>query len=520
MQRSPLKGEDLHGGPTKGRVLSSLTGRVILAVLLAVTTSWLNAATVWAAQLARWTFNPNTRRLELVIPGGTTPQYFLLAQPPRIVVDLPNTQVGNVPELNTYTGVVRSVRVGQFQPELTRIVIELAPDVVFAPGHIDIQSPDHADSSNASAAETWYIRPLLVGDATPPPIPSPSAVEAGRSGDMVIPDTPGMAESEVDVNTADITANTANASATSANTTDAIDTNSVDSNGSEVAASALTDGLPPLEPGALEIPIELMEQATPGASPIAVGDTALGDGDRPLPSPNPVTDAVTLPDPAVSPDPVLVPEPNSQISTSEDLATAPEAAPPSPPSPPSSIENGNGESNNAPEIPIIEFGQDFQTGTPTSSDSSGASSELLAANGMSDRRQTTEPFSTNGATGTNTDIIVAANEAILIPAGTRLTLRYPRDVAFSLSGTTARQEVLVTAAVVRDRAGTVLVPAGSLIIGRFETKGRDGMRFIAQALALGDRTITMEESTTDLPETRSIQPNQLIQIEVGDNITR
>ncbi|NEP54911.1 MAG: AMIN domain-containing protein, partial [Moorea sp. SIO3C2] len=137
---------------------------------------------VYGAQLTRWLFDPTTQWLTLNVPGGTSPQYFLLAQPPRIVVDLPNTQVNNVPEVTTYSGMVQSVRVGQFQPELTRIVIEFDPNITFAPGHITIQPGDKTASSGETTAETWYIRPLLVGqgnDALPPglvasqPVPAP-----------------------------------------------------------------------------------------------------------------------------------------------------------------------------------------------------------------------------------------------------------------------------------------------------------------------------------------------------------
>ncbi|NJO76703.1 MAG: AMIN domain-containing protein [Leptolyngbyaceae cyanobacterium RM1_406_9] len=111
-----------------------------------------------AATLTNWQFDPNTRELWVTVPEGTTPRYFLLAEPPRIVLDLPNTQVGTVPEQQTFNGAVRQIRVGQFQPGLTRIVIELTASAEFAPGQVELRQE----------GDRWVLRPLLTdGAATP-----------------------------------------------------------------------------------------------------------------------------------------------------------------------------------------------------------------------------------------------------------------------------------------------------------------------------------------------------------------
>ncbi len=92
-----------------------------------------------AAVLAEWRFNPDANQLEVTLQNQTTPQYFVLAQPPRIVLDLPNTQVGKVASQQSYSGAVRKVRVSQFQPDITRIVLELSPEVVLAVGQMQLQ---------------------------------------------------------------------------------------------------------------------------------------------------------------------------------------------------------------------------------------------------------------------------------------------------------------------------------------------------------------------------------------------
>ncbi|MEB3232648.1 MAG: AMIN domain-containing protein [Leptolyngbyaceae bacterium] len=453
-------------GLVDGRWTALVGIRIAFSSLVAIATVCLNTTATWAAQLVQWSFNPDTRRLELVIPGGTTPQYFLLAQPPRIVVDLPGTQVGNVPEVSTYNGQVRSVRVGQFQPDLTRIVIEMASDVVFAPGHIDIQTPDPAIGT-PSVAETWFIRPLLVGDGTLPPLinPTPASEPLNPSPPVDLaaqPDVPRLGPGVESAEPGETEIETVAADTVTAGS----GTNGPVGEPGDIP----TNNIPPLEPGALEISIELMEQAEPVDSPIL--EESQG-GDRPLPPPLPSSPPMTSPTTDVNPaSPVPFPQPPMVENVEDPMAAA-------------------------PDVPVIAFGQDFQ-----------------ADNAPNPEVVQDAPAIDDSA------IIVAVDNGVLLPAGTMLMLRYPRDVELSLSRARARQEVLVTAATVRDRAGTVLIPEGSLIIGRFEASGGGGLRFVAQALALGDRTVTMEQTTADLSNMTSIQPNQLIEIQVGDAIRR
>jgi len=106
-----------------------------IAAILAVAADTLGLSGQ-AASLTHWTFDPAANQLEITVKDGTTPHYFLMAQPARIVVDLPDTAVGNVSTQQTYSGAIRQIRVSQFQPGLTRIVMEISPDVSLAPGQV------------------------------------------------------------------------------------------------------------------------------------------------------------------------------------------------------------------------------------------------------------------------------------------------------------------------------------------------------------------------------------------------
>jgi hypothetical protein len=248
-----------------------------------------------AATLTNWQFDPNTRELWVTVPEGTTPRYFLLAEPPRIVLDLPNTQVGGVPEQQTFDGTVRQIRVGQFQPGLTRIVIELAANAEFAPGQVELRQE----------GDRWLLRPLLTdGAATPdiatapvqpapvqpapvqPPLPEVEAAEAETSEaipEVALPESAAIAPSPAPLSDP-IAAESGNdlpplspASPVAPDTSpDIPDANSDVPSvipeatipetepeitaGSDAAANMPADlpsaNLPPLEPGALEIPVE------------------------------------------------------------------------------------------------------------------------------------------------------------------------------------------------------------------------------------------------------------------------
>lgn len=109
-----------------------------------------------AASLTQWHYDPNANRLEVTLDQGITPRYFLMAQPARIILDLPDTAVGAVQSQATYSGAVRQIRVSQFQPGLTRIVLELSPDVELAPGQVKLEKAHHPTETSR-----WVLRPLI-----------------------------------------------------------------------------------------------------------------------------------------------------------------------------------------------------------------------------------------------------------------------------------------------------------------------------------------------------------------------
>lgn len=79
-----------------------------------------------AGQLTYWRFNHEQQRLDLTTKGEVQPKAMLLANPARLVIDLPDTNLGQqLPREQKGKKRIREIRAGQFTPQTTRIVIEL-----------------------------------------------------------------------------------------------------------------------------------------------------------------------------------------------------------------------------------------------------------------------------------------------------------------------------------------------------------------------------------------------------------
>lgn len=121
-----------------------------------------------AAPLETWRFDPNTNQLEVTVPAGITPRYSLMAQPTRLVLDLPDTQVAGVNPRGAFSGAVREVRVSQFQPNIARIVLELAPNTELSNPQAQLQpvkSTEQGQNRSTSASVRWTLRPMLATSA-------------------------------------------------------------------------------------------------------------------------------------------------------------------------------------------------------------------------------------------------------------------------------------------------------------------------------------------------------------------
>lgn len=92
-----------------------------------------------ASQLRFWQFNAQQNQLVFRTEGEVQPRAELIQNPTRLVIDLPDTQLGLVSRSQTVGGAIRGVRVSQFDAQTTRLVIELSPGYTLDPEAIQIR---------------------------------------------------------------------------------------------------------------------------------------------------------------------------------------------------------------------------------------------------------------------------------------------------------------------------------------------------------------------------------------------
>ncbi len=89
-----------------------------------------------AARLQSWRLNTSQNQLEFSTDEGVQPKAQLISDPTRLVIDLPGIRFGRPQVTETYSGAIRSIRVGQFDQSTTRMVVEYAPGYTIDPNQV------------------------------------------------------------------------------------------------------------------------------------------------------------------------------------------------------------------------------------------------------------------------------------------------------------------------------------------------------------------------------------------------
>lgn len=143
--------------------------------------SILVAAPAKAARLESWRFNASQNQLEITTDEGVQPKAQLVSDPTRLVIDLPGIVLGRPVINESMSGTVRSVRIGQFDRNTTRIVMELAPGYTLEPSQIKFRG---------ITDRRWLIKlptPQLASTSTPPIVVAPKVPTApSRSAESEI----------------------------------------------------------------------------------------------------------------------------------------------------------------------------------------------------------------------------------------------------------------------------------------------------------------------------------------------
>lgn len=136
-------------------------------LLPAATAVLLVSAPAQAARLEYWRFDTAQNRLHFTTAGGVQPTAQLIANPTRLVIDLPGTTL-NRPTVTQPIGSpgFQSIRVGQFESNITRLVIELSPGYTLDPQQVqfrgitptewtvDLPTPQRVGAASTGSAPT------------------------------------------------------------------------------------------------------------------------------------------------------------------------------------------------------------------------------------------------------------------------------------------------------------------------------------------------------------------------------
>jgi N-acetylmuramoyl-L-alanine amidase len=108
--------------------------RWLLSTLLGVA---ILSGPAQATQLESWRFDRDSNQLHFTTTdGGVQPKAKLIADPIRLVIDLPGTKLGRSQVVKSLDGAIREMRIGQFTPETARIVVEMAPGYTINPRQV------------------------------------------------------------------------------------------------------------------------------------------------------------------------------------------------------------------------------------------------------------------------------------------------------------------------------------------------------------------------------------------------
>lgn len=108
--------------------------------------------------------------------------------------------------------------------------------------------------------------------------------------------------------------------------------------------------------------------------------------------------------------------------------------------------------------------------------------------GTDDNARNTPPLPSRERQGLG--VASRTSAEVLLRAGSMLKLFYQGENNLNLPALTGRQQVLLLQEEIRDRLGNIIIPNGTLLIGRFETVNR-GSRFITESLIIGKRNLPL-----------------------------
>lgn len=143
-------------------------------LLLSAFSSFLLALPAQAGKLVFWRFDSNQNRLVFTTDDRVQPTAQLIPNPTRVVIDLPGIILGQPSITETFSGTVKSVRIGQFDAQTTRLVIEIAAGYTVDPQQVKIRGISPTQWT-VELPQPQRISSTTSSSAPPPASPSKSS---------------------------------------------------------------------------------------------------------------------------------------------------------------------------------------------------------------------------------------------------------------------------------------------------------------------------------------------------------
>ncbi|MBP0028473.1 AMIN domain-containing protein [Roseofilum sp. Guam] len=123
-----------------------------------------------AAELRQWQYDPLKTQLELIFQGKITPRYFVVENPLRIILELPDTEIQVPTDRNFYSGLIQEISLETSESDKTQLILYLSPGVTLAPESVQIES-----SPTSAGFYRTVIRPLITQDRSTSTLTLPPA---------------------------------------------------------------------------------------------------------------------------------------------------------------------------------------------------------------------------------------------------------------------------------------------------------------------------------------------------------
>ena len=151
-----------------GRAIARTISGAASLVTVVVAIGWGMLPAI-ASKLTSWNYDQQTRSLTLTLPANVTPTVSVIA-PNQMLVELPDTQIGDIAGQNVDDGLVESITLKQTTSDKVWMVVNFVPGTALAAQQNVVPlggaTPESSTPSSPLAAgaglQQWQVRPALV----------------------------------------------------------------------------------------------------------------------------------------------------------------------------------------------------------------------------------------------------------------------------------------------------------------------------------------------------------------------